>query len=139
MLSNYSCTADNGLFLYFLNFSEQPSFYTELQKVVSLNKKRQYSPPEANQLMTKAIDCLTYIYPKFSFSSMALQDRTSLVGKPQKYQNSFNQTFKKGLRGPFSFTDSFGSFWILVAWGQVSSSKAFLLRQGTYTMQRSFD
>ena len=106
MLSNYPYTADSGLFLYFLNFSGQPSFYTELQKVVSLNKKRQYSSPEANQLMTSAIDCLTYTYPRFSFSSIVLQDRTSWVGKPQKYQISFNQTFKKGPRGPFFFTDS---------------------------------
>ena len=106
MLSNYSYTADGGLFLYFLNFSGQPSFYTELQKVVSLNKKRQCSPPEANQLSPLAIDCLTYTNPKIPFSSMVLQDRTSWVGKPQKYQISFNQTFKKGPRGPFFFTDS---------------------------------
>ena len=107
MLSNYSYTAGTSLFLYFLNFSGQPSFYTELQKVVSLNNKRQCSSPEANQLMTSAIDCLTYINPKISFSSMVLQDRTSQVGKPQKYQISFNQTFKKGPRGPFYCTDSF--------------------------------
>jgi len=30
ILSNYSYTADSGLFLYFLNFLGQPSFYTEL-------------------------------------------------------------------------------------------------------------
>jgi len=30
ILSNYSYTAGSGLFLYFLNFSGQPSFYTEL-------------------------------------------------------------------------------------------------------------
>jgi len=37
-----------------------------------LNKKRQCSPPEANQLMTSAIDCLTYIYTKISHSSLVL-------------------------------------------------------------------
>ena len=106
MLSNYSYTAGSGLFLYFLNFSGQPSFYTELQKVVSLNKKRQCSPPEANQLSPLVIDCLTYINPKIPFSSMVLQDRTSWVGKPQKSLISSKQTFKKGSREPFSFTDS---------------------------------
>ena len=125
ILSNYSYTADSGLFLYFFYFSEQPSFYTELQKVVSLNKKRQCSPPEANQLMTNSINCLTYIYLKFSFSSIVLQDRTYLAGKPQKELNSFQQTFKKGPRGPFSFTDSYWKLLDLVAWGQVSSRKAF--------------
>ncbi len=72
MLSNYSYTADSGLFLYFLNFSGQPSFYTELYKVFYLNKKRQCPPPEANQLIPNSINFLTYIYPKFSFSSMFL-------------------------------------------------------------------
>ena len=72
-----------------------------------MNKKRQCSPPEANQLLPLAIDCLTYINPKITFLCIVFVKPYILGWNTVEIINLIELDILKGPLGALFFTDSF--------------------------------